>query len=142
MTNRHAPVVVVSGPGSVTPLTGVTRITASFINTMALLADGTIRTWGDNAYGQIGDGTITKRQAPTSVPRLNGLAVTQVDSGGFHSVVLLSDGTVRIWGQNTYGQLGDGTRTDRYEPIEVPGLTRVTRIVAMWLHTIAVRAPE
>jgi alpha-tubulin suppressor-like RCC1 family protein len=53
-----------------------------------------------------------------------GLAgAVQVAGGHYHSVALLGDGTVRAWGANTYGQLGDGTTTRRTTPVPVPDLT-------------------
>ncbi|KAB0671412.1 hypothetical protein F6V30_02190 [Oryzomonas sagensis] len=65
-------------------------------------------------------------------------AVTpKVAAGTSNTMVLKSDGTVFAWGWNLYGQLGDGTTTDRHSPTVVPGLTGVTAIVPGYAHTAA-----
>ena len=64
-----------------------------------------------------------------------GATVTQVAAGLAHTVALKSDGTVWAWGSNYYGQLGDGTTTDRLTPVQVSGLTGVTAIATGVAHT-------
>jgi len=59
--------------------------------------------------------------------------------GGFHTCALKRDGTVWCWGYNRYGQLGDGTRMDRYTPVQVVNLTDVIQISAGALHTCALK---
>ena len=104
---------------------------------MALKNDGSVVAWGNNGYGQLGDGTTTDRLSPTAVPGLTG--VTAIAAGGHHTVALRYDGTVVAWGRNSNGQLGDGTTTDRLSPTAVPGLTGVTAIVAGDYHTVALK---
>ena len=87
---------------------------------MALKSDGTVWAWGDNGYGQLGDGTTTDRTTPVQVSGLSG--VTAIAAGCYHTVALKSDGTVWAWGYNGYGQLGDGTTTQRTTPVQVSGL--------------------
>src|SRR3712207_7610633 len=65
---------------------------------ISLLADGTVRSWGSNNDGQLGDGTTTDRLAPAAVPGLTG--VSAVAAGGTHSLALRTDGTVLAWGDN------------------------------------------
>lgn len=60
-------------------------------------------------------------------------------SGGFHSLVLKSDGTVWAWGFNMHGQLGNGTNTDRKMPVQVKGLDNVTTIAGGVRHSIALK---
>ncbi|MBI5561933.1 MAG: hypothetical protein HY894_03635, partial [Deltaproteobacteria bacterium] len=68
-------------------------------------------------------------------------AVTpMVDGGTYHSVLLNADGTVWAWGANWYGQLGDGTTTDRLTPVQVSGLTGVVGVAAGYYHSLAVNA--
>jgi alpha-tubulin suppressor-like RCC1 family protein len=107
-------------------------------HTVALLADGTVRTWGENVKGQLGNGTTTDRSVPGVVAGLG--RVVAVAAGAGHSVALLADGTVRTWGENTYGQLGDGTTTDRLTPVTVSGLGGVIAIAAGDVHTLALLA--
>jgi hypothetical protein len=83
----------------------------------ALLADRTVACWGQNARGQIGDGTWDTRWAPVMLADLTD--VRRVELGGDHSCAALSDGDVRCWGANDEGQLGDGTTTDRPTPISI-----------------------
>ena len=75
----------------------------------ALLSDGTVLAWGNNFYGQLGDGTTVSRSIPQAVPGMShvqALVVGETSS----AYALLSDGTVLVWGNNSYGQLGDGQR--------------------------------
>jgi alpha-tubulin suppressor-like RCC1 family protein len=100
-------------------------------------AAGTVAAWGDNAYGQLGDGTTTERSTPATVPGLTDLVA--VAAGDLHSLAIRTDGTVAAWGENFYGQLGDGTTTNRSTPITVTGLTDVTAVAAGDFHSLAVR---
>ena len=111
--------------------------------TCAGLADGTVRCWGDNISGQIGDGTTTPRFSPTSVIGLTD--VTAVSAGGGHTCALLVDGTMRCWGKNVWGQLGDGSNLSRLIPATSPtGLTNVIGLSANGPgtidHTCAIRS--
>jgi alpha-tubulin suppressor-like RCC1 family protein len=77
----------------------------------AVIADGTIRCWGANEAGQLGDGTSTDRHAPVQAAGVTG--ARQVVVGDAHTCARLADGTARCWGANAAGQLGDGTATGR-----------------------------
>ena len=81
---------------------------------------GTITCWGNNDYGQVGNGTTTNSLTPVSMSGLNG--VTQISAGGEDTCALLTGGTVKCWGYNGYGQLGNGTNTDSSTPVTVTGL--------------------
>ena len=65
--------------------------------------------------------------------------VTKIAVGGGHTIVLKSDGTVWTWGYNGFGQLGDGTTTNRTTPVQVSGLTGVTAIATGGYHTVALK---
>ena len=102
----------------------------------AMRGDGTVRCWGDNSDGQLGDGTTTDRSTPVTVV---GLAnVIAIAAGDRHVCALAGGGTVSCWGDNRFGQLGDGTTTHRSTPVTVVGLTNVTAIAAAGGHTCAV----
>ena len=81
-------------------------------NGAALLADGTVRTWGYASYGALGDGALAPANAcvclgpvqPVGIP-----GVTAIDVGPYHAVALLAGGTAMAWGYNLYGEIGDGT---------------------------------
>ncbi len=103
-----------------------------------LLADGTVYTWGFNAYGELGDGTTTERLTPVLVPGLTG--ITQIAQGADHMLAAGTGGVVWAWGRNDHGQLGDGTTTERTSPVPVPGLTGITQLAAGDNHSLALRS--
>jgi alpha-tubulin suppressor-like RCC1 family protein len=103
----------------------------------ALLADGTVYTWGGNYYGELGDGTTTQRLTPGLVPGLSG--ITQIAQGLQYMLATGADG-VWAWGHNGNGQLGDGTATDRTSPVRVAGLTGITQVAAGDSHSLALRS--
>lgn len=65
--------------------------------------------------------------------------IIDVAAGWDHSLVVKSDGTVWAWGLNEYGQLGDGTRTDRYSPVQIPSLSNVVAVAAGSSHSLALK---
>lgn len=98
------------------------------IHCLAVSSDGSVRAWGRNHRGQLGDGSTTLRPTPITVPGL--ASVVEVSAGGAHSLARRSDGTVWAWGSNAYGQLGDGTTTQRNSPVQVLGLSEIIQIEA------------
>ena len=116
----------------------VALIAASDEHSLALEDDGTLWNWGDNRYGQVGDGTTTDRNVPVQVSGLT--RVTALAAGDDHSLAIEGDGTVWAWGWNLYGQLGDGTTTDRNVPVQVSGLTHVIALAAGHGHSLALEA--
>jgi alpha-tubulin suppressor-like RCC1 family protein len=98
----------------------VIALTAGGNHTCALTSGGAVKCWGWNAEGELGDGTTNERLTPVSVSGLSSGA-TRVSAGGLHTCALTSSGTVKCWGWNADGQLGDGTTTDRLTPVSVVG---------------------
>ncbi len=97
------------------------------VYSVALMYDGTVKSWGRNASGQLGDGTKNNSYVPVSVSGLTN--VKEIVAGSYHTFALLNDGTVKAWGGNATGSLGDGTTTDSTVPILI-NLTDVKQIVA------------
>ena len=89
----------------------------------AILDDGSIVCWGQNDHGQLGDGTTTDKSNPTQTTSLgNGRSAIAIDVGPNHSCAVLDDGSVACWGNNQWGQLGDGTTTQRTTPTQTGSL--------------------
>jgi alpha-tubulin suppressor-like RCC1 family protein len=122
-TDRAAPVGV-SGLYS-----GVTAVAANHSHTCAVTTSGGVKCWGRNNYGQLGDGTTTDRRTPVNVTGLSS-GVAAVATGGSHTCALTTNGGVKCWGFNMFGQLGDGTTTNRATPVDVIGLSSGVAAVA------------
>ncbi|MFZ5889585.1 MAG: RCC1 domain-containing protein [Myxococcota bacterium] len=88
-------------------------------STCAVMNDGTVRCWGTNNNGSLGVGSSASSFTPVSVPGLSGVASLDCGSDG-HCCAVLNDGSLRCWGNNQYGQLGDGTTTNRLAPVAGP----------------------
>lgn len=127
---------------------GKSRVSGGVYHTIALKHDGTVWTWGDNEYGQLGIGNDTGPQSCTAGPtcskspvQVSGLSnVVSVATGEYHTVALKSDGTVWSWGYNYQGELGDGTTIQRNEPVQVSGLSSVVSVAAGYNQSTALKS--
>jgi uncharacterized repeat protein (TIGR02543 family) len=120
-----------------TARTGV-QISAGANHSLALLPDGTVWAWGQNEYGQLGNGT---RKSSLNLVQVKNLTdVVSVSAGEDFSVALKSDGTVYTWGLNHHNQLGNVTTIDNVSPKLVPGLTGVVSISAGRFHVLALKS--
>jgi alpha-tubulin suppressor-like RCC1 family protein len=117
-TDSKTPVGVVGLIGD------ITAISSRQSSTCALNVNGWVRCWGNNEFGQLGDGTTVNRNYPVDVVGLTS-RVAAVSLGDDHACVLMASGGVKCWGNNEFGQLGDGTTTDRRTPVDVAGLDGV-----------------
>jgi len=115
-----------ASPAKVTGLDTAVGVAAGSSHLLALLSDGTVRSWGLNTSGQLGNGTTTNSNVPVTVMGLRD--VVGISSGASHSLALLADGTVRTWGNNVSGQLGNGTYTASSVPVAVSGLSNVAAV--------------
>ena len=107
---------------------------------LALTSSGQVYAWGAGLDGQLGDGSTAGRTTPTAVAFPSGTVVTQVSAGGDHSLALTATGTVYAWGDDSHGELGDGTTTSSDTPVAVPlpaGIT-FTDVSAGTTHSLAV----
>ncbi len=126
-------------PVQVQGLDPVMSVSAGDAHSLAVRADGSLWAWGNNSSGQLGDGTTNSRLKPMRVPGLTGRVVA-VAAGYSNSVVVLADGTVWTWGANTAGELGDGTKTARFTPAQVPGLSGIVTVSQFSDHVLALRS--
>jgi alpha-tubulin suppressor-like RCC1 family protein len=115
-------------PRQVPGLSGITEIAMGEDNGYAVAANGSLWAWGDNSYGQLGNGTTTESVSPVQVPGLTG--IVNVAAGDNFALALRQDGTVWAWGNNNGGNLGDGTTNSRLSPEQVPGLTGIASVAA------------
>ena len=106
---------------------------------VVLTSAGTVVAWGHNADGQLGDGTTTDRAAPVAVHLPPGITATGIAAGAFHNDALTTTGGIEAWGANYYGQLGDGSTTDRTTPVAValPDGVVATAVADGGSHTLA-----
>jgi uncharacterized repeat protein (TIGR01451 family) len=111
-------------PAPVAGLTGVTGIAAGSGFSLAVKSDGTVWEWGLNAE-QLGNDVINSSPQPNPA-MVNGITnAVSVAAGSRHGLALLNDGSLRAWGINYQGQIGDGTTFGRAMPVQVSGVARV-----------------
>ena len=130
-----------TSPEVVTALgTGVKQVVCGGFHTCALMLDNSVRCWGANFGGQLGDGTVTDQHTPETIVAL-GTTVKQLAAGSGHACAVLSDGSVRCWGSNSKGSVGDGTTTDRHSPVAITllgtGVAQITLGPADAAHSCA-----
>ena len=123
--------------GVTAPITGIARVVGGSGHSCATATGGTMLCWGDNVYAQVGDGTSEERWTAVPVIGLGGLAQTAA-AGGSHTCASSTTGAARCWAYNWFGQVGDGTDTDRDLPTPVLGLgSGVQAIVTGMIHSCA-----
>jgi alpha-tubulin suppressor-like RCC1 family protein len=125
-------------PVAVDGLTGAVSLATGYGHTCALLADATMRCWGENREGQLGNGTTADPGTahPVAVSGISG--ATAFTTGAYHTCARLGNGTLQCWGRNDDGELGDGTFMTRSTPRPVDGLTGVVAVSGGGGHTCAV----
>jgi alpha-tubulin suppressor-like RCC1 family protein len=116
---------------------GIAQVRAGGFHSCALTTDGGVKCWGWNFAGQLGNGTTSTSLVPVDVSGL-AIGVVQISTGGDHTCAVTTGGGVKCWGQNTNGQLGDGTTTNQTTPVDVSGLTSgVVQVATGSFHTCA-----
>lgn len=121
----------------------VTQIAPARDHSCAVTADGSAYCWGDNDYGQLGDGTTTDRLLPTLVNPPVGDAFVQIAPGLWHTCAVTAQGKLLCWGRGGTGVIGDGAAVDRLTPVPVASANgflqgRAKQVAAGQNHTCAV----
>ena len=118
-------------------LLNVKAVSGGGEHSLALTCDGKIFAWGDNSSGQLGNGTIINSNIPTLV--LLSEEAVAIAAGGFHSLALVKNcSNVFAWGDNTFGQLGDGSIEHSSIPTKVIKIRDVIQICAGEVHSLAI----
>ena len=122
-------------------LVNAQTIAAGGWHSLAVCSDSTVKAFGENASGELGDGTTTDQNIPVSVVGLS--SIISVSGGGdqleAHSLALKKNGTVWAWGSNIYGALGNATTNPSLTPVQVLLLTGATKISAGGWHSVALK---
>jgi alpha-tubulin suppressor-like RCC1 family protein len=124
-------------PVEVPGLRNVAELAAGPLHTCARLTDGTVRCWGSNDSGEVGDGTFRSGDRPTPVAVVGLTHAVEIAVGGFRSCARLADGTARCWGANAAAPQRDGSVWDTGTPVAVVGLTRAAGIAVGYSHVCA-----
>ncbi|MCD0478765.1 T9SS type A sorting domain-containing protein [Chryseobacterium sp. LC2016-29] len=104
---------------------------------LGIKTDGTLWAWGNNLYGQLGDGTTVDRNIPIQIGTANNWL--KIDTNSYYSLAIKADGTLWAWGMNSDGQLGDGTKIDRFIPTQIGTATNWKSISAGVAHSLAIK---
>jgi alpha-tubulin suppressor-like RCC1 family protein len=120
------------GPGE----SGAVAVAGGTAHSLVLDGDGIVWAWGNNKYGQLGDGSTADRSRPDRVLGLDN--VRAIAAGWYHNLALRTDGTVWAWGFNGTYQLGSGAETFQASAARVEGLSGVVAICAGAAHSLAV----
>lgn len=94
----------------------------------AMTAANSVQCWGSNLYGQLGDGTTDQRLTPVAATNVGTQSISILGAGYAHTCIARASASMKCWGSNLYGELGDGTTTYRNAPTEIKGLTNVARM--------------
>ncbi|HEY5159514.1 MAG TPA: hypothetical protein VII83_00445 [Gaiellaceae bacterium] len=120
------------------PVTGATSVSAGGTLTCILVGGGSVKCWGYNFDGELGNSTMVNSSTPVSIGGINGAIA--VNSGYKHTCVVFPGGTVSCWGYNQTGALGNGTTANNSFPTSVSGLSGVVASSSGAAHTCAVLA--
>jgi len=96
-----------------------TSVSAGDSHSCGIVVGGAAYCWGDDTYGQLGDGTLTAQKAPTLV--IGGMSFVAISAGGFHTCGITTGSAAMCWGDNSTGELGDLNTNGSASPSQVAG---------------------
>ena len=107
------------------------------VASLAIKTDGTLWSWGQNTYGQLGQNNTANFSSPVQVG--SGATWSQVSGGYSHVTATKTDGTLWAWGQNNYGQLVQNDTVNRSSPTQVGALTTWLKVVSGYGNSFAIK---
>lgn len=113
-------------------------ISAGKEHTLAIKTDGSLWAWGNNKYGQLGNGTIEKNYAPVQIG--NETDWKYISAGDYHSAAIKEGGKLYTWGKNDSGQLGVGNTDNQLVPVQVSPTSVWVKVSAGGMHTMAIKS--
>ncbi len=121
------------------PIPGIIQLSSGWFHSCALTKDGGIACWGKNLEGALGNSSTVSRADPVSVSGISGKQeVRLIAAGGRSTCAVTTDNQVYCWGKNNYGQVGDGSGTDRLLPMPVSsGVSEIIGITVGASHACA-----
>ncbi len=114
------------------------KIAAGAAFNLAIKSNNALYAWGDNRWGQLGDGTTTDKNTPIQIG--DDKDWDKIAGGGKHAIAIKADGTLYAWGNNSSGQIGDGTTTDRATPNKIGNDTNWAQIDAGYFFSVALKS--
>lgn len=133
------------GPVPVAGVSGARSVEMGGYHGAALLPDGSTRIWGENYYGQLGTGSNTRTGCDCVATPFAGPAsgLLAIDTAGYHTLALKTDGTLLAWGENEDGQIGDGTTSEeRPSPVPVIGVSGASAVAGKNYTSFALIGPS
>jgi alpha-tubulin suppressor-like RCC1 family protein len=130
----------IPSPVTVAGISNAVAVSASYGHSCALLADKTVKCWGANDYGALGNGTNIDSTTPVSVTGINNAVSISTAPSYPTSCAVLETGRIMCWGYNASGQLGDGGIVNSNVPVEVVGISDAVAVNAGASHTCALLA--
>jgi hypothetical protein len=128
-----------SGEGASLELGGLgwetLQVTAGQYHTCAIMNDNSVKCWGQNSQGQLGNNSTIQSLTPVSVSDIS--TATQIAPGISHTCALLNDNSVKCWGDGGYGQLGNNSTIDSLTPVSVSDISTAIQITSGYYHTCA-----
>ena len=134
VATKSSPVLVFA-PNPIAGIVSWTSVSAGLSHTAGIDTTGSLYTWGSNANGQLGDGTITNRSTAIKLGKSNNpstLSWISVSAGNGYTAGITSANTAYTWGYNAFGQLGDRTSASKSSPVVVTIYDETTNVYGSW----------